>query len=579
MKNIVEEHLIFLYGAETGHETYIAMCRLIEKYKNKLIKPSGIPENGLPLDERDAIVITYGDQFRNGDKVPLENLEHFFTEYVGDAVSGIHILPFSPYSSDDGFSIIDYRQVNPEYGTWENIKKIAGRYRLMVDLVCNHVSAESMWFREFLKGNPKYKDYFIVVPEGTDLSSVVRPRALPLLNEFDTAEGKKLLWTTFSRDQIDLNYKNPKLLLEMMDIMLLYIEMGAQIIRLDAIAYLWKEIGTSCIHLEQVHRVVQLFRAVFREAAPWVVIITETNVPHEENISYFGDGFNEAQMVYQFPLPPLVLDAFLRGEANHLREWASGLKSIEGDVTFFNFLASHDGVGLLPAHGILTDDEIKDLVELSLSHGGYVSYKATPGGDIPYELNITYYNAIVDQNESDELKIKKFLSSQSIMLSLKGVPGIYIHSLLGTENYREGVSSTGANRTVNRRKFKYTEIEKIINDDSSNASRVFNGFIELLNARKSLKAFHPGGRQEILNAEGPVFALVRTSVDGSEKVFCIHNVGSSRVSYRLNLHDSAQGSYSSFKDILSGRIIKIKKGEQFKDIELAPYETVWFRVV
>ena len=194
MKNIAEEHLKFLYGAETAHETYTALYRLMEKYKKKLVKPSGIPDGGLPLDERDALVITYGDQFGKGSKVPLENLERFFNKHVGDAVSGIHILPFSPYSSDDGFSVIDYRQVNPEFGTWENIKKIAGRYRLMVDLVCNHVSAKSMWFREFLKGNSKYKDYFIVVPEGTDISSVVRPRALPLLNEFDTPEGKKLLW-------------------------------------------------------------------------------------------------------------------------------------------------------------------------------------------------------------------------------------------------------------------------------------------------------------------------------------------------------------------------------------------------
>ena len=581
IRDAISEHLAFLYGNEKGQEAYNMLIKLMENYKRKLKRPAGIPEGSLPVDERDAIVITYGDQFRGGNKdginPPLKNLEGFFKENVKNAVSGIHILPFSPYSSDDGFSVIDYRQVNPDFGNWDNVKEIAKNYRLMVDLVCNHVSAESMWFKEFLKGNPKYRDYFIVVPEGTDLTSVVRPRALPLLNEFDTSEGKKLLWTTFSRDQIDLNYKNPQLLLEMIDIMLFYVEMGAQIIRLDAIAYLWKEIGTSCIHLEQTHRVVQLFRAIFTEAAPWVLIITETNVPHEENISYFGDGANEAQMVYQFSLPPLVLDAFRRGDANHLSKWASGLTSIEGDVTFFNFLASHDGVGLLPAHGILTDEELQSLVDLALSHGGYVSYKATPKGDIPYELNITYYNAVVNPEESDDVKVKKFLSSQSIMLSLKGVPGIYIHSLLGTENYREGVAVTKVNRTVNRKKFDYSEIVLKVRDKESLVSKIFNGFKYLLNARKNEKAFHPGGEQRILSAFGPVFALLRRETNSGEQVLCLHNVSGERVNYKLNLNESNFSNVSLLKDLLSDRKVIIRKGDREQEINLDAYETAWYK--
>jgi len=582
VREAISEHLAFLYGGEKGRETYAMLLKLMESYKRKLKRPSGIPESGLPVDEHDAIVITYGDQFLEDSKdsstPPLRNLERFFKENVGDSVSGIHILPFSPYSSDDGFSVIDYRQVNSAFGNWDNVREIARSYRLMVDLVCNHISAKSIWFKEFLKGNPKYRDYFIVVPEGTDLSSVVRPRALPLLNEFNTSEGKKLLWTTFSRDQIDLNYKNPQLLLEMIDIMLFYVEMGAQIIRLDAIAYLWKEIGTSCIHLEQTHRVVRLFRAILREVAPWVLIITETNVPHEENISYFGDGTNEAQMVYQFSLPPLVLDAFRRGDSTHLSKWASELTSIEGDVTFFNFLASHDGVGLLPAHGILTDEELQSLVDLALSHGGYVSYKATPKGNIPYELNITYYNAIVNSEEEDDVKVKKFLSSQAIMLSLKGVPGIYIHSLLGTENYREGVKITKINRTVNRKKFNYSEITALVKDENSTVSRIFNGFKYLLNTRKNEKAFHPGGKQMILSKSGPVFAILRKASESGEQILCLHNVSGERAVYRLDLTENSFGNYALLKDLLSGRKMEIRGGERKElRISLEAYETAWYK--
>ncbi|RKX84774.1 MAG: hypothetical protein DRP57_05205, partial [Spirochaetes bacterium] len=345
----------------------------------------------------------------------------------------------------------------------------------------------------------------------------------------------------------------------------------------DAIAYLWKEIGTSCIHLEQTHRVVRLFRAILREVAPWVLIITETNVPHEENISYFGDGTNEAQMVYQFSLPPLVLDAFRRGDSTHLSKWASGLTSIEGDVTFFNFLASHDGVGLLPAHGILTDEELHGLVDLALSHGGYVSYKATPEGNIPYELNITYYNAIVNSEEEDDVKVKKFLSSQAIMLSLKGVPGIYIHSLLGTENYREGVKITKINRTVNRKKFSYSEITALVKDENSTVSRIFNGFKYLLNTRKNEKAFHPGGKQTILSKSGPVFAILRKASESGEQILCLHNVSGERAVYKLDLTENSFGNYALLKDLLSGRKVIIKKERKELGISLEAYETAWYK--
>jgi sucrose phosphorylase len=198
-------------------------------------------------------------------------------KYARGVITGVHVLPFFPYSSDDGFSVIDYTAVNPDFGTWADVERLGRNFRLMFDAVINHISAHSGWFQEFLKGNPGFADYFIVVEEGTDLSQVVRPRALPLLTSVQTAHGERLVWTTFSADQIDLNYANPDVLLEIIEILLLYVEKGAEIIRLDAIAYLWKKIGTPCIHLEETHRVVKLFRTVFDAVAPHVMLITRTS--------------------------------------------------------------------------------------------------------------------------------------------------------------------------------------------------------------------------------------------------------------------------------------------------------------
>ncbi|HON72983.1 MAG TPA: alpha-amylase family glycosyl hydrolase, partial [bacterium] len=380
------EKLRTLYG-DKADIIYPEINNIINHFQNKKIREE-------ELTEKDVVLITYGDQFRDDDKY-LRYLKRFCDEFFKGYISTIHILPFFPYSSDDGFSVIDYRKVKEDLGDWEDIEDLSKDYKLMFDFVCNHISSKSEWFQGYLKGDKKYKDYFIEMDPNIDLSDVVRPRALPLLTPFDTRDGKKCLWTTFSEDQIDLNYKSPELFLDMIKILLFYIEKGADLIRLDAIAYLWKEICTPCIHLRETHTVIQLLRNILDKVAPEVKIITETNVPHKDNISYFGDGYNEAQLVYQFPLPPLILYTFGKHDSTSFNAWAKTIKPFSSKTTYFNFLASHDGIGLNPLRGIVDEKEIENLVEITERRGGLVSYKYnTNGTKSPYELNISYFNAL-----------------------------------------------------------------------------------------------------------------------------------------------------------------------------------------
>ncbi len=423
----------------------------------------------------------------------------------------------------------------------------------MFDAVINHVSAESAWFKAFLAGNPTFSDYFITLPPDTDLSQVVRPRTSPLLSRFETATGERWVWTTFSNDQIDLNYRHPQVLKEIVDILLRYVERGARFLRLDAIAYLWKEVATPCIHLPQTHLVVQFLRAVFKRVAPYVTLITETNVPHDENVSYFGNGSNEAQMVYNFALPPLVLHSFASGSAAALSCWASRLKLPSTAVAFFNFLASHDGIGVTPARGILSEAEIEALVQRTQAHGGLVSYKSNPDGSrSPYELNISYFDAISNPNanEPQQLRVKRFLASQAILLAMLGLPGIYIHSLLGTPNWRAGVRKSGRNRAINRRKFDYPELTGELASPQSLASQVLQGYTRLLRARAASPAFHPYGSQMVLAALETVFALMRISPDCRHTALCLHNVCAEPQQVSLDVADQPQ---SNWKDLISGR--------------------------
>ena len=507
----IKSRLKFLYPEEHD-DVYRRLQDILARYDFEDVSAG----NKEIFSEKDAILICYADHVKAEGNVPLRTMKRFLDRFCSDIISKVHILPFFPYSSDDGFSVIDYREVNPDFGDWRDVESIGECFGLMFDLVINHVSSKSRWFKGFLDGEKPYKDYFISFDEHVDTSKVFRPRTHPLLTEFETAEGKRLLWTTFSADQIDLDFSNPDVLLEMIDVLLFYLEKGADTIRLDAIAFLWKKLGTSCMHLEETHEVVKLFRDVIEHIAPGRWIITETNVPHKDNVSYFGDGDDEAHLVYNFTLPPLLLYTLLKEDASLLSRWADSLELPSNKTTFFNFTASHDGIGLTPLKDIVPDDEIIELAEDVKEKGGRVNYRDVPGKDpFPYELNAVYMDALGSDPE-------RFMLSQAIQLSLKGVPGIYMNSIIGAENWQEGVEKLGYNRAINRQKFDYNELAENLGDDTSKKGKVYKAYARLLDARRNEPSFSPLADQKIIDMGKKLFAVLRGS--GDDAIICIHNV-------------------------------------------------------
>jgi sucrose phosphorylase len=572
--SLLRQHLIALYGQDAGHAAFQRLRAMMRRYAARLPARREAAER---LSERDALLITYGDQVLSPRRAPLCVLADFCNKHLAGLVSGIHLLPFYPWTSDDGFSVKNYRAVDAALGGWPDVARFRRRFRLMFDAVINHASAQHPWFKAFRRGDSRYQDHFIVVEGEPDLSQVVRPRALPLLTRFATPSGQKAVWTTFSDDQVDLNYANPDVLLEIVDTLLFYVSQGAEFIRLDAIAYLWKEIGTPCIHLPQTHRVIQLIRAVLDEVAPRVMLITETNVPHADNVSYFGDGHNEAQLVYNFALPPLALHTLRSGDARALAQWAAGLRLPSPQTTFFNFLASHDGVGLNPVRGLLPQSDIDALVQQTLDHGGLVSYKHNPDGtQSPYELNINYFDALnhPDSPEPLELQADRFMAAQAIMLALVGVPGIYFHSLFGSRGWPEGVQLTGRNRTINRQKCGRAELERELARTGSLRRRVFTRYAQLLKARARSRAFHPHGRQRVLDYGEAVFALLRLAPEDGERVLCVQNVTGQPQSIPFDPEDSL--GVTSAADGVIDRITRQRFSLRRKSpLPLRPYQTLW----
>jgi sucrose phosphorylase len=565
---MLRDRLLTLYGPDLGERTADQLEVLLARFRPRL---AGREQAGRDGSANDALLITYGDTILGSGRAPLAALREFAARHLEGRVSGIHLLPIFPYSSDYGFSVTDYLAVRADLGTWADVAALHADFQLMFDFVLNHVSAESAWFQGFLRGEAPFRDFFITLDPATDLSMVTRPRTTPLLTLFETSDGPRWVWTTFGPDQVDLDYRNPVVLLRMLEVMLTYVEHGADLLRMDAVAYLWKQVGTTCVHLPQTHEVVKLFRDVLDEVSPQVAIVTETNVPHHDNVSYFGDGRDEAQMVYQFPLAPLVLDAFASGDAARLTAWASSLSTPSERTTFFNFLASHDGIGVVPARGLLSAAEIDRLARRVIAHGGQVSDKANPDGSAsPYELNATCFDALSDPNDRAEpwsTKLDRFVCAQAIMLALAGVPGIYIHSLFGSHNDEAAFARSGWKRDLNHQRLELAEVESKLSDPASESARVFARYARLLEVRCRQPAFHPRSGQRVLDAGPGIFALARGPREGQTLV-TLHNVSHA---WRLAAAEWPGGP-GQWEDVISG-----ERFDPGSELRLAPYQVLWLQ--
>jgi len=582
----IRSHLAVLYGEDRADSVARGIDRLIKVHDAhstpELRAAEASFEPRRRFSERDVVLITYGDLVVSPGKSPLKALSDFAFVLFRGLITTVHVLPFYPSSSDRGFSVISYEEVDPALGSWEEVIHLGHRFRLMFDGVFNHVSSKSRRFQKFLAGDPDHQDVFRVFSsrqaiDEDHLRLILRPRTSDLLSEYATVDGTRFVWTTFSRDQIDLNFRNPKVLLDVLDTLLTYVRRGADLVRLDAVTYIWHELGTRCAHLKETHAVVKLFRDVLDAAASHVALVTETNVPHVDNVTYFGDGTDEAQMVYNFALPPLVFHAFVTGSAQTLSVWADALQPPSQTTGFFNFLDSHDGIGLMGARGLLRESDIELLCQRVRSLGGFVSMKSNGDGtQSPYELNVTWYSALNDHapDEPVERQVDRFLASRAIALAIRGVPGIYLPSFFGARNDLQLAQRDGQARSINRAALREEWLLEQFSDPGSIPSRIAGRLLHLLSLRASEHAFHPAAPQASVRIDKRVFALTRRSPDGSACILCLVDVSGQTVSLDVDVK-SVGLAPGPLLELVSGRVYSAPRGRL--KIEVQPYQTLWLR--
>lgn len=580
----INVHLQFIYPELSDGETRSLQARIMEtmRFDEYIAHPE--PHHN-PWTQHDAIVITYGDTILEEEKQPLRTLREFLRQEFSGYVSGVHVLPFFPWSSDDGFAVMEYLSVNESLGSWDEISAIGRDFLLMADLVINHCSSNSRWFDNFKRRIDPGKDYFLEEDPRTLLHEVVRPRISPLLRATETADGTRHVWCTFSHDQVDLNFKNTDVLLEFVRIVRFYLDRNVKIFRLDAVAFLWKEVGTRCINLPQTHEIIRLFRTLIEHYDPEAVIVTETNIPNHENLAYFGNG-NEAHSIYNFSLPPLLLYTLVSGNCSSLLNWLTAMPPAQAGTAYLNFIASHDGIGLRPAEGLLTDSEIDKLAALMQEFGGKISWRSV-GKDSrrPYEINIALYDAFKgtlqrgDRAEGDAEQgsgsgeqtgqFRRFVCAHTIMLALEGIPAIYIHSFFGTQNDYQRVEQSGQNRSINRRQWQLTDLRTALMDEQKHHRSVFERLQQLLAIRRHQPAFHPNASQFALQLGDRVFGFWRQSMNREQSIFCLHNVSDQPQTVPLLAINI--GESDELHDLLSDMVLHDLKG----DLDLAPYQCVW----
>jgi glucosylglycerate phosphorylase len=564
-------NLRFVYDEQTAARTAASLRDLVEGFAVERRTPAAaaVPE----VDEQQVVLITYPDQVHEPGRAPLATLRSFLHDHLDGLRPTVHLLPVHPWTSDDGFAVADYTHVDPALGTWADVEAFRPEFGLMLDAVVNHVSAAHPWVTRWRDGDPDYAMFVRTADPADDLAAVVRPRTQPLLTAMETARGTEHVWTTFSADQVDLDYREPRVLIAVTGVLLDYLRHGATMLRLDAVAFLWKMAGTGCIHEPQTHAIVRLWRTVVDAVAPGTLIVTETNVPQGENLAYLGRGDDQAHVVYQFALSPLVLSAFTSGDARSLVRWAESLPEMAGGTTVLNILGSHDGIGLRPAQGLLPPQEIARLVDRVRAHGGAVSFRALPdGGVAPYELNSVYYDALNAPEDPEDLAIARFMAAHSVMLAMAGIPALYIHALIGSRNWVEGRHRTGLHRAVNRQKLARRALEAELADPTSLRSRVLEALRERIAVRCAEPAFHPRAAQRILSAPEEVFAVERSTVDGRSRVVCLHNTADHDVELAV---DGLPGG-AQVDDLCGGDPIAAGT-DGVARVTLPPYGVRWLR--
>jgi len=432
----------------------------------------------------EIMLITYPDSMGHN----LKDLKRILDRYFAGAVGGVHILPFFPSSSDRGFAPLGYEKVDPQFGTWEDVERIAAKYYLMCDFMINHISAQSPYYQDFLKRKDAspYRDLFIRYkdfweggePTQAQVDAIYKrkPRAPYVVADFADGTQEKV-WCTFGEEQIDLNLASEtgkRFVRENMESLCRH---GISLLRLDAVGYVTKKAGTSCFFVEP--DIWEILAGAQETVSPYgSQILPEVHEHYSMPVKIEQKGY----YVYDFALPMLLLNALYYGQTKYLKHWFTICPRHQ-----FTTLDTHDGIGVVDVRDLLPDAEIDRTKEDIFRFGANVKkvYNTAAYNNLDiYQVNCTYYSAVGEDDRA-------YLLARAVQFFAPGIPQVYYVGMLAGRNDLKLLEETKEGRNINRHYYTEEEIGTEVQRP------VVRKLLELMRFRNTAAAF--GGTFELVS--------------------------------------------------------------------------------
>ncbi|MBU0498478.1 MAG: alpha-amylase [Gammaproteobacteria bacterium] len=522
----------------------------------------------------------------------------------------VHLMPILQCpagASDGGYAVSDFRRVDARLGTLDDVSILAGEMRergmlLALDVVLNHTSDEHEWAQKARQGDAKYQDYYYSfkdrhVPDMFEQTlPEVFPENAPGNFTWDEAMGRWVM-TVFNSYQWDLNYSNPAVFIEMLDITLFWANLGADIIRLDAVAFLWKKIGSTCQNEREAHLILQLLKDCCQVSAPGVLFIAEAIVAPVEVIKYFGEDAvmaKECEIAYNATYMALLWDAIATQSAKLLRQGLRSLPDKLDRATWLNYVRCHDDIGLG-----FDDADIHRVGYDPLAHRRFLIdyftgvYDESPARGQPFGRNLKTGDARISgslaslagletaMERNDEAQIEqaiaRILLLHSMILSFGGIPLIYYGDEIGTLNdcsFLQDENKAGDNRWMHRPRINWDKAELRYRRGSVE-QRLFDGLKKMIAVRKEIPAFADFNNRELLEVENPhLFAFLRTRPDNINQAVLVVGNFSAKPQY-LNPDNLGNRRglfhFSQITDLCSGESPSLFK----EQLVIPPFQFYW----
>jgi len=502
----------------------------------------------------------------------------------------LHLMPLfkaPPKHNDGGYAVSSYREVNPQFGSMADLNTLAEELRaagisLVLDFIFNHTADDHIWAKKCVAGDADFKDFYIIYPDRT-MPDLFEQQVREIFPEehpgaFTQLEDGSWVWTTFHSYQWDLNYANPNVFIAMACEMLFIANQGAEILRMDAVAFLWKKLGTTCENLPEVHTLIQAFNTIAKIAAPSLLFKSEAIVHPDDVIKYISD--DECQLSYNPLQMALLWSTLASREVNLLNQALAHRNTINDDCSWVNYVRSHDDIGWTFSDEDAAQFYINGFMHRTFLNNFYLGrFPGSFAHGVAFQENFKNGDcricgttaSLVGLGNNEPYAIERILILYSIVMSTGGIPLIYLGDEVGILNdmrYLDDEHKSADSRWVHRVVKDESLYEVAFRNGSSSTAKLYKGLKSLISLRKKSKALG-GGKLNTFSINNPSVLAYQRENDG-ETLFILANFSERTQEFEITDTPLLNKVWT---DSITNNELNIQR-----NVILAPYQFMWLEL-